>query len=153
LDPPERLAYERALHALHLGRQYPRWSLKHVARLAHTTPENVLAYTGASFQRDAQGRFRAKPRDQLLRRLTLPAPRGLVPVDVTDSRTASTIGRYWAAIKRFVRTGNERALWPFRGNVVRVGKVAYSLLTDPITLRRLLEADVISPESIYRDTT
>jgi hypothetical protein len=62
--------------------------------------------------------------------------RGHIPVDVTDSRTASTIAQYENAVRVFYR-GRPGALRPFRGRTIRVGKVAYALITDHATLRRI----------------
>lgn len=151
LDAQERLAYERALHALSLARRHPHWSLPRLAHEADTTTETILAYVGSAFRRDPAGVYRARPQDRLLRRMPIPTPRGVVHLDVTDSRTASTLGQYWNAIKQLQR-GHRQPLQAFGGKTVRVGKITRPLLTDPITLRRILDADVVSPESIYRDT-
>lgn len=151
LTPTQRVDYDVALLVLRLKREHPRWSLAKVLREAGTTRETVLPYVGSALRVDAQGRYHAKPRDQLLRRLTFLTPRGLTHIDVTNSETARTIGRYFAALKRFGGTGDDRGLRAFRGKSVRVGKVARPFVTDPVVLRRLLAADVVQLESIYRD--
>jgi hypothetical protein len=138
--------------ALKLARQHPTWSLRRLANEANTTPENVLVHTGSVFRRDERGRYHANDRDRLFREMQLPSARGLITVGVTDSRTASTIGKYFSAIGRFKRSGDIRELRPFRGKSITVGKVRYRLLTDPVVLRRLLDADELSTDSIYRES-
>ncbi|MDX2059502.1 MAG: hypothetical protein SFV24_16950 [Gemmatimonadales bacterium] len=151
LPPAQRVDYDRALLVLRLKREHPAWSLAKAVREAGTTRETALAYVGSALRVDARGRYHAKPRDGLLRRMTFLTPRGLTHIDVTNSETARTIGRYFAAVKRYRQTGDERSLRSFRGRSVRVGKVTRPFLTDPVVLHRLLAADVVAFESIYQD--
>ena len=70
----------------------------------------------------------------------------IVPVDVRGSRSASTVGRYHAAIHRYLTTGDEHDLAQFRG--LKVAGVELETDLDVIdTLARRGEFDF---ESIYR---
>lgn len=48
-------------------------------------------------------------------------------VDVTTDSHASDIGSYWNAVRKYVSTGDDSALWAFMGRVI----AGHQLLTDP----------------------
>jgi hypothetical protein len=67
-----------------------------------------------------------------------------------DSRQASLIGSHWAAVQRFLQTGDDSALLKFaKKRVVDARGKRYALLTDPKELERLGSAGVLSFESMY----
>jgi hypothetical protein len=149
LTPKEGYARERALEALSRMRRDGRLSLATAAQRSGTAVDTVLRYAGTAFRRDGSGRFVAKPRDGLLRRLRFLTSKGQIALDVTNSETATTIANHAAAVREFLRTGRTDQLRQFRGKMIRVGKIRYSLLTDPLTLRQLAEADQITYEFLY----
>lgn len=148
LRPAAQEAYERALDALALMRR-DRISLSQAATRAGTTRNTVRRYAGSAIRKDARGRYAARPSDRLIRRMRFLTPRGQITLDVTNSRTASRIARYFAAVDRYLKTGKTDALREFRGKAIRVGKVAYPFITDPRTLSRLGRAGEVSFEDLY----
>ena len=72
----EREARERALAALALMRREKR-SLTAAARAKDTNPRTVRRYVGSALRRKGlSGRYKAKPRDRLLRVLRIPTRGG-----------------------------------------------------------------------------
>jgi hypothetical protein len=59
------------------------------------------------------------------------------------------VAHYWNAVRTYLRTGDQRALRPFRGKALRVDKIAYPFITDPRTLERLYQAGEVAFEDIY----
>jgi len=155
-QPPKRAAARResevarlrALDALHRMRAQGL-SLTQAADRALTTPATVRKYAGSALTRAASGRYRAKPWDRLARTLNVLTPRGVEQVTVRDSRTASRIAAHAAAVDRFLKTGDARALRPFRRQSFRAGKVAFPFLTDLRTLERLGNVGEVSFEDLY----
>ena len=143
---------ERALHALHLMRTSGR-SLRAAAAESHTTPLTVLKYVGASVDRGASGRYRAAASDRLTRRLQFLTPAGKIAITVRGSRGASHVAAYWAAVDRYLKTGDTEQLQPFRGASLRVGKTTYPFVTDPRILERLGHAGEVSFEDLYVNAT
>jgi len=135
LSEAEQYALERAYEAKAIMLRTGA-SLEDASAQADTTPNNVLGRAGTALRRDARGRYYPTPADHLFRRMRLLTARGHIAVDVTDSRTASSIAQYENAVREFYR-GRPGALRPFRGRTIRVGKIAYPLITDHATLRRI----------------
>ncbi len=97
----------------------------------------------------AKGRWTTKSSDRLLRIMLVPTKRGVVEIEIRDSRTASSLGAYWNAVRRFLETGDTSGLRPFRGKFITVGKLAYPFVTDPRSLSRLAEGGEFELDSIY----
>ena len=141
------IARNNALHALSLMR-VNGWSLTRAAREVGRTREAVLAWTGRSIGR-RNGRFVARASDKLTRKMAVLTPRGTQYVPIFDSRVASKIGAYHAAVKAALR-GDLKALAPFRGKSFRTGgKRGFPFLTNLRTLRRLAEAGELPEYQIY----
>ena len=70
-----------------------------MAREFGISPHTVRALGRSALRRDALGRYRVKPKDDLLRVLIIPGPDGLREVAVDDSQTASKIGQYSDAVQ------------------------------------------------------
>jgi len=127
-----------------------RLSLRAASREVGITPQTVLRRAGAVIRRGSNGRYAAKPGDQLLRVLKIPTPDGLREIGVRGSRQASTLGRYAAALQTYLSTGNFAPLSKFTGIGIRDDRGnLVLLLTDRTTLNRLGSAGAISYESIY----
>jgi hypothetical protein len=82
--------------------------------------------------------------------LVLPAPNGLIEIAVLDSKEASLIGRYWAAVHKYLETGDASALQRIRRKTITDadGK-RIRLIKDLAELDRLGSAGVLSFESLY----
>lgn len=152
LKPAERQAHGRALDALNLMRTRGL-TTKQAAREARTTVEVVQKYAGSAIRKEGR-RNVAAPDDRLLRRMRLPTGSGVVTIDVTRGRTASTLGRYGSAIERFLKTGDTGRLREFRGKSVRAQKRGYRLFSDRDldTLYQLAGAGELAFEDLYELT-
>ena len=143
-----QIARERALEALNLMRGKGR-SLRRAATEAHTSPKTVLKYAGRALARTEAKRYRAKPSDRLTRTLQFLTPKGKTAITVRGSRLASRIARYWAAVDKYLTTGDAAALAPFRGKSVTVGRQSHAFVTDRRVLERLGYAGEVSFEDLY----
>jgi hypothetical protein len=148
LRPAEREARERALEALSKWRRHEQLSLTGAARDSRTTLNVVKRYAGTELKRE-RGRLTATASDSLFRRMRLITDTGPLTIDVYSSKVASEIGRYDAAVKRYLETGDDRALRRFRNKKIRTGKQTHYFVTDLDTLDRLGGAGELSFESIY----
>jgi len=87
-----------------------------------------LRYTRAATTRDWSGRIVAKPADRLFRPMEILNARGERELKaVYGSRKASLVGAHQSALDRFLQTGDESILGPFRGK--RIAGV--ELASDP----------------------
>jgi len=114
--------------------------------------EAVQRYTGTALSKH-KGRLVAKPYDRLLRVMWFPTERGLIPLEIHDSRSATRLAEYDNAVKRYQLTGDEGALRRFRGKAIRSGKRSYPFITDPTILERLAYAGELHFDSIYEQVT
>ena len=87
-------------------------SLSRVSRELHTSPETVIKNTGAF--RKVKGKWIAKSQDHISRIMSIYENSKQSWIEVKDSRTASRIGKYNSAVKKFMETGNAEVLEPFK---------------------------------------
>lgn len=144
----QREVYEKALHAVSLSR-HRRLPLPVAAREAHTTPTAVLRYARAAFTK-RRGEWVTKPRDQLERQMLFYDRKGSYAVTVRSSTSASRIGEYHNAVRRFLETGDDSRIRPFEGkSIVDARGRRHRFLTDPDAIRRLARAGTFGFDSIY----
>jgi hypothetical protein len=144
-----REAYQRVAKVLTQMRA-EKVSLRKAARDIGIRPETVLRWGGSALKKNASGRYTAKPRDSLLRVMTIPTEKGKQEITVKGSRHASILGEYWAAVQKFLGTGNATVLQKFRGKEIKdANGKPITLITDPKELKRLGRAGELSFESIY----
>ena len=104
----------------------------------------------SAFRKSASGRYVATSNDHLLRVLVVLTVNGLQTIGVNDFRQASLIGNYWAAVRRYLVTGDASKLESFDGATIRdVNGQEYGLLTNREELMRLGYAGAVSFESVY----
>jgi hypothetical protein len=152
LSSAEREARELALEALSHMR-HDRLSLADAARMAGTTPENVLRYAGSAITRDPHGRHGAVANDRLYRRIAIIAKDRVIFIDVNDSRTASWLSRHLNAVKRYIYHADDRGLRIFQGKGVRDAQGQFHpFVTDLDTLDRSATIGEIEFDSIYELT-
>jgi hypothetical protein len=140
-------ARSAALEALSLMRS-KGFSLTRAAREVELSRDAVQHWTGASIKKQGR-RFVAKSSDKLVRIMKVITPRGVQSEAIFDSRVASKLGAYNAAVKEALR-GNVAALKPFRGKRFRTGgKRGFPFVTDMRVLKRLAQAGELPEYTIY----
>ena len=112
--------------------------------------ETVQSLIGSTLKRDGRGRVSATRTDALFRLMVIPGTRGLREVAPRDSRTASRLGAYAAAVQKYLARGDAADLRTFRTEVlVGADGRRIQLLTNLDSLDRLGHAGALSFESIY----
>jgi hypothetical protein len=125
-------------------------SLRKASREAGIDPRAVATLAKSSLKKGKRGRYAVTPNDKLLRVLALPTRKGVREVALRDSRQASVVGKYWDAVQKYLRTGDESSLKQFRRKrIVDTNKKHIRFITDADQLDRLANAGVLSFESIY----
>lgn len=147
-----QLARDRALEALNLMRS-EGLSATAASKRVGTTLKTVKKYAGRGLEKDESGEWDPKPWDRIIRPMKFPTPTGLMQLDVRDSRSASKLARYWADVREFVLTGNEKLLVPYRSETIQVRGDKHHFVTDPDVLKRLAKAGEISFSDIYDITS
>ena len=124
-------------------------SLGRAAREAGTTAAAVKRHAGPALAKTAGGRYRATATDRLTRPMLVPTPAGPVALDVRDSRSASRLGAYWAAVRRYLDTGDTSGLRTFRGKGIRLNKRFHPFVTDTDQLDPLADAGELAFDDLY----
>jgi hypothetical protein len=125
-------------------------SLKQASKEARISPRTVIRLGGSALKKGTNGRYFIKPSDQLLRVLKVPTPDGSREIGVRGSRQASVLGEYWAAVHKYLATGDASSVEKFRGKQIKDSAgIIVPLLTDLKELNRLGSAGVLSFESLY----
>jgi len=112
---------------------------------------NIVTRLGRSaLRKQKNGRYVAKKTDQLLRVVNALTTGGRKEIATRDSRQASLVGGHWAAVQKYLQTGDDSALLIFKGKKVTDARgKRHLLLTDLKELDRLASAGVLSFESMY----
>lgn len=111
---------------------------------------SVVIKRGGSALRKKRGRYIATKTDHLLRIITILGTKGKKEIVTRDSRQASLAGGHWAAVQKYLQTGDDEALLTFKGkSVVDASGKRHRLLTNVEELNRLASAGVLSFESMY----
>jgi len=147
LRPSEQDAYQKTGSVL--TRMRHGLSLTKAARLEHTTPAAVKRHAGDALVPSSDGTYLVTTTDRHFRRLLLVTPDGVTIVETKDSRAASLVAEYDAAIQRFLAKGDASGLARFEGQILRTGGRRYPFVTDLDTLETLGRRGEISFESIY----
>lgn len=149
LSPREQLSRSYALESLSLMRTRGL-SLTKAASTVSTSPRTIRKYVGSALWKAANGRYRAKPTDRLLRSLRFLTPEGQVTVNVHSSKTASRIGEYANAVRQALSRRAPEILRPFRNEFITSGEQRYPFITDLHLLEFLESAgEGVSFEDIY----
>ncbi len=148
LSPTEQAARRRALDALSRMRN-DGLSLSSAAREAGTTVAAVKRHAGSALAKTGRGRYEVKPSDRLVRPMLVPTSTGPITLDIRDSRTASLLGRYWAAVGRYLETGDDGALRRLRGKGITVNKRFYPLIIDLDVLDQFADGGELSFADLY----
>lgn len=129
-----------------------RVSLRKAAREYDLDPRIVARMARPALRKRANGQYAAKPTDKLLRILAVPAREGVREVAIRDSRQATRLGEYWAAVHKYLATGDASDLEKFRRKrIVDASRKRIKLLTNLEELDLLASAGVLSFESLYAE--
>lgn len=125
-------------------------SLAQASKEFGLAPRTVISLAKPALRKGRNGRYSARSTDKLLRVLTLPAPDGLREIVLRDSRQASRLGQYWAAVQKYLQTGDSSPLGKFQGKrITDASRKRVPLITDLGVLDRLASAGALSFESLY----
>jgi len=111
---------------------------------------STVVELGRPALRKKNGRYVATKTDHLLRVVTILTAKGKKEIATRDSRQASLIGGHWAAVQRYLQTGDDSALLKFKKTrVIDASGKRHMLLTNLAELNRHASAGVLSFESMY----
>ena len=114
------------------------------------SPRIVINLGRSALRKQRNRRYVAKKIDQLLRVVNVLTTEGRKEIATRDSRQASLVGGHWAAVQKFLQTGDDSALLKFdKKKIVDARRKRYLLLTDLRELERLGSAGVLRFESMY----
>jgi hypothetical protein len=129
-------------------------TLPRAAKEFGISPKTVIGLGRSALRKQKNGRYVAKKTDELLRVVNVLTTDGRKEIATRDSRQASFVGGHWAAVQKFLQTGDDSALLKFaRKRIVDARGKRYHLLTDLKELERLGSAGVLRFESIYAGGT
>ena len=127
-----------------------RVSLRKASKEFGIDPNMVLKLGRSALRKQRNGKFAAKKTDRLLRIMSVLTPKGRREVAIRDSRQASLLGKYWAAVQKYLQTGDDSALRELQGKkITDASRKRHALVTDLNQLNTLGSAGVLSFESLY----
>ncbi len=124
LSSRQRQTRQRGLRALEHMRQGDSATV--AAGKAHTTLRSMRKQLSSELTRSEAGRYSASRADRLYNVMNVVTTEGTREVVVRGSRQRSKVAKHFAAVRRFLRTGDDEQLRRFKGQ--RVG--GYELETD-----------------------
>lgn len=128
-----------------------RVSLREASHEFGLDPRIVTRLGKSALRKRTNGQYVAKRSDKLLRILVIPTPNGVREIAIRDSRQATILGKYWAAVQKYLQTGDSSALDKLRKYIIDASGKRIPLLTDLAELDRLGSAGVLSFESLYAE--
>jgi len=148
LSPKNQETWDSIGHVISKMRE--GMTLPKAAREFSLPPKTVITLGRSALRKQKNGRYVAKKTDRLLRVVNALTTKGRKEIATRDSRQASLVGGHWAAVQRFLQTGDDSALLKFnKKKIVDARRKRFALLTDPKELERLGSAGVLSFESMY----
>ncbi len=127
-----------------------RLSLREASREFGLDPRVVARLGKSALRKRTNGQYVAKRSDKLLRILAIPTADGVREIAIRDSRQATALGEYWAAVQKYLQTGDASGLKKFRRKrITDASGRRVPLITDQAELDRLGSAGVLSFESLY----
>jgi hypothetical protein len=113
-------------------------------------PRMAIALGRTALRKQKNGRYVAKKEDQLLRVVNVLTTDGRKEIATRNSRQASLVGSHWAAVQKFLQTGDDSAILKFaKKRIVDARGKRFQLLTDLKELERQGSAGVLRFESMY----
>jgi hypothetical protein len=151
---PEKFkqTWDRVISAISTMRR-DRVSLAQASRDNKISPRTVTRWGRTALRKGKNGKYAAKPNDNLLRLVLIPTSQGTREIAVRGSKQVSHLAEYWNALDRYIQTGDTSQLEKFRGKSIKdANGVDVPFLTDLEDLNRLGSAGVLSFESLYART-
>lgn len=146
-------AFTAVTHAISKMRS-DRVSLREASREFGLDPRIVARLGKSALRKRTNGQYVAKSRDKLLRILAVPAKDGTREIATRDSREATKIGKYWAAVHKYLQTGDASGLKKIRRKSIMDAKgKKVPLVLDTAVLDQLGSAGVLSFESLYAEVS
>ena len=115
LTPSLQETRKRALAVLSKMRQGSRLSV--AAKEVGIDPRTVTKHLGSAVTK-LNGKYRARPVDSISRSMVVYSRGKQFVITVIDSKTASTIGQYFNAVRQYLNTGDSAALKKFKNVLV-----------------------------------
>jgi len=145
---PERVQhrYLAALENLNTSRVEHRLLREVVNDDGRISMSTQMRYTRSATRRDYAGRIVAKDADRLFRPMEiLSAKKEVLARAVYGSRSAAEIAAHESAVDRFLETGDERHLAPFRGH----RRAGVELATDPAVVEQAAREGILDDLTPY----
>jgi hypothetical protein len=147
MSPTKQETWDSVAHVV--SRMRDRVSLSKASKEFGIAPSTVVEL-GRPALRKKNGKYFATKTDRLLRVVSILKAKGRMEIATRDSRQASLIGSYWAAVQRYLQTGDDSALLKFKKmKVIDASGKRHELLTNLGELNRQASAGVLSFESMY----
>lgn len=129
LTPKQKALREKSLHVLVQARKTGK-SPSRIAKQVGISFSTVQTHTNAF--KKVNGRWFAKRFDKIPRPMVINEKGKLRSIEISDSRHATTNGRYFNAVKQYLKTGDIAKLKKFSKKQIRdsSGKL-HSFETDP----------------------
>lgn len=125
-------------------------SLRQASRGFNLDPRVVTHLGKSALRKRKNGQYVTKRSDTLLRVLTIPTPEGNREIAIRDSRQATALGKYWAAVRKYLQTGDASGIAKFRRKrITDASGKKIPLVLDSVLLDQLGSAGVLSFESLY----
>jgi hypothetical protein len=138
LTPEEKEIRDKSLRVLSLMRR-KGISLSEASGIVGVSPISVVQHTEALVK--SGNRWIARPLDRIERVMLINEAGKSNYIKINDSQLASLIGRYHAAVRKFLEKGDSSILKPFAGKEITdsFGRL-HILDTDPTSLYEIHEA-------------
>jgi hypothetical protein len=149
LNPREKLSREKSLDILSDVRRNGK-SLTGACNDKGMSIKTVLGHTNA-FKKTGN-HWTAKTYDRIPRTMLINVDGREVSITVNDSRTASKIGRYHNAVKKYLETGDDTELKKYEGKTIKDAQGNnHTFETDPEVIDEISEG-IEEPEfyDIYK---
>ena len=135
------------LAAVSLSRR-EKIDIRHAAKIEGTRLSTIHRYAPSAIEK-RKGKYRVKAFDRIPRSLNVVGPKGMRPLGVRSSRSASQIARYLNAVRTFIYKGDATALAKFRGKRV----AGYRFVTNIKKLKQLADAGLLGLDRLYAGVT
>jgi hypothetical protein len=138
---------EKVLAAVSLSRR-EKLPLRMAAKVEGTRVSTIRRYAPSAVEK-RKGEYRAKPFDPIPRVLNVVGPKGMQPLVVRNSRSASKVARYMNAVRTLIYKNDSSALSAFKGKKI----AGYKLITNTRKLKQLADAGLLELQRLYGSVT